>query len=139
MASSSIPSSNPVSGRSSMPSLRKLRRSSSREFRSEVRHETSKSFHVQRSTLNVQRSTKRVPLGRWALSIGHWVLFYGFRRVKGAWWPSRSSKPSSVGNGRGRFDSYPLRPRIFDGRWLMFEVSPTHHIIPQKSNLKLPE
>ncbi|MEY2485892.1 MAG: hypothetical protein QOH39_1540 [Verrucomicrobiota bacterium] len=31
------------------------------------------------------------------------------RRVKGAWWPSRSSKPSSVGNGRGRFDSYPLR------------------------------
>src|SRR5205814_7805672 len=31
-------------------------------------------------------------------------------RVKGAWWPSRSSKPlSSRLTGRGRFDSYPLR------------------------------
>ena len=38
-----------------------------------------------------------------------WTFFFS-RRVKGAWWPSRSSKPSSVGNGRGRFDSYPLRP-----------------------------
>ena len=34
-----------------------------------------------------------------------------FRRVKGAWWSSRSSKPLSVPHtrGRGRFDSYPLR------------------------------
>ena len=32
------------------------------------------------------------------------------RRVKGAWGPSRSSKPlSSRSAGRGRFDSYPLR------------------------------
>src|SRR5436190_23352108 len=30
-------------------------------------------------------------------------------RVKGAWWPSRSSKPSSLSNWRDRFDSYPLR------------------------------
>jgi four helix bundle protein len=30
-------------------------------------------------------------------------------RVKGAWWPSRSSKPSSSCKWRGRFDSYPLR------------------------------
>jgi hypothetical protein len=33
------------------------------------------------------------------------------RRVKGAWWPSRSSKSLSVPNDRGRFDSYPLRPK----------------------------
>jgi hypothetical protein len=39
------------------------------------------------------------------------------RRVKGAWWPSRSSKPSSSRSaGRGRFDSYPLRLFIFDFR-----------------------
>ena len=32
------------------------------------------------------------------------------RRVMGAWWPSRSSKPLSVRfTGRGKFDSYPLR------------------------------
>src|SRR4029450_4527661 len=33
------------------------------------------------------------------------------RRVKGAWWSSRSSKPLSVPHtrDRGRFDSYPLR------------------------------
>src|SRR5262249_24358910 len=41
------------------------------------------------------------------------------RRVKGAWWPSRSSKPlSSRLAGRGRFDSYPLRqlfPVILSG------------------------
>jgi hypothetical protein len=38
------------------------------------------------------------------------------RRVKGAWWPSRSSKPSSPCKWRGRFDSYPLRLLIFDFR-----------------------
>jgi hypothetical protein len=32
------------------------------------------------------------------------------RRVKGAWWPPRSSKPLSArSTGRGMFDSYPLR------------------------------
>jgi hypothetical protein len=32
------------------------------------------------------------------------------RRVMGAWWPSRSSKPLSARfAGRGKFDSYPLR------------------------------
>ena len=38
-------------------------------------------------------------------------------RVKGAWWPSRSSKPSSPRKWRGRFDSYPLRFFIFDFRF----------------------
>ena len=35
-----------------------------------------------------------------------------FRRVNGAWWPSRSSKPLSVRKSRGRFDSCPLRELI---------------------------
>ena len=40
------------------------------------------------------------------------------RRVKGAWWPSRSSKPSLPRKWRGRFDSYPLRQIIFHCRLL---------------------
>src|SRR5205823_3889525 len=56
-------------------------------------------FNVQRSTLNAQRSIQTV--GRWT--------FFSSGRVKGAWWPSRSSKPSSPRKWRGRFDSYPLR------------------------------
>src|ERR1043166_9524029 len=36
--------------------------------------------------------------------------FSSTRRVMGAWWPSRSSKPPSVRfTGRDKFDSYPLR------------------------------
>src|SRR6266511_5083172 len=44
-------------------------------------------------------------------------------RVKGAWWPSRSSKPSSPRKWRGRFDSYPLRQLMFDGRCLKYDLS----------------
>src|SRR5205823_4692437 len=60
------------------------------------------------------------------------------RRVKGAWWPSRSSKPLSVRQppDRGRFDSYPLRLTMFDVRSLMFEVRADSTSNP-KSNLKL--
>ena len=49
------------------------------------------------------------------------------RRVMGAWWPSRSSKPLSArSTGRGMFDSYPLRQfnlgfTIYD---LRFEDAP---------------
>src|SRR5262249_3845217 len=43
--------------------------------------------------------------------------FGGNRRVKGAWWSPRSSKPSSPRlAGRARFDSYPLRRIIFECR-----------------------
>jgi hypothetical protein len=84
----------------------------------------------QRSTLNAQRSIQTV--GCWMLDARHggarprrrrvgrsprrspstaeagWT-FPSSRRVKGAWWPSRSSKPLSVRKSRGRFDSCPLR------------------------------
>jgi hypothetical protein len=44
------------------------------------------------------------------MSVERWA-FSSLWRVKGAWWPSRSSKPLSVPHSRdrGRFDSYPLR------------------------------
>jgi hypothetical protein len=48
---------------------------------------------------------------------------FAFRRVKGAWWPSRSSKPSSVRKDRGRFDSYPLRLCILDFRLPIFDLN----------------
>jgi hypothetical protein len=52
-------------------------------------------FNVQRSMFNVQCST---------------FCPCPSRRVMGAWWPSRSSKPLSArSTGRGMFDSYPLR------------------------------
>jgi hypothetical protein len=133
MESYSIPSSNRVIGRFSTPWLSRSRALNRRTTRSSVfgvRPRTSGanessvvgwtryrepatriSINAQRSTLNAQRST--APVGRWTLNaspartVGRWALSSG--RVKGAWWPSRSSKPSSTGNGRDRFDSYPLR------------------------------
>ena len=77
-------------------------------------------FNAQHSTLNVQRSIYRLRVERWALDVERWTLKC-FRRVKGAWWPPRSSKPPSVGNGRDRFDSYPLRQLIFDFRFSIFD------------------
>src|SRR6266542_3130094 len=62
------------------------------------------------------RDCKRKPptskeTGRLALDVGCWMFGLRLsRRVTGAWWPSRSSKPLSVRfTGRGGFDSYPLR------------------------------
>ena len=113
MANSSIPNSIPATGRISTPSSRRSKRGSSgvpqrAAFR--LRRIASpwepQSFNVQRPTLNAQRSIQIV--GRWKLDVGRWT-FSCHRRVKGAWWPSRSSKPSSPRKWRGRFDSYPLR------------------------------
>ena len=61
-------------------------------------------------------------VGRWTLSVRRWA-FSASWRVKGAWWPSRSSKPLLVRQppGRGRFDSYPLRHPIFDFRLPIFD------------------
>ena len=47
------------------------------------------------------------------------------RRVMGAWWPSRSSKPLSArSTGRGMFDSYPLRH--FDLRFAICDLRFEH-------------
>ena len=91
--------------------------------RGAVRPVQSSRFDVQRSrfssketsnaqlpTPNPQRSAS-CPLERWAVEVECWALTPCVdRRVMGAWWPPRSSKPSSVCfAGRGMFDSYPLR------------------------------
>ena len=106
MANCSILNSKPATGRISTTSSRRSRNSNSTTALDEALSLTAvtelwirKVFNAQRSTFNAQRSIQTV--GRWTFS------FYG--RVKGAWWPSRSSKPSSPRKWRGRFDSYPLR------------------------------
>ena len=115
MANCSTPSSIPATGRILTRSSRRSRKSSS-AFTSffGLLQITKASLcwalrfsNVQRSTLNAQRSTHSVKC--WMLDVER-STFSAFRRVKGAWWPSRSSKPpSSRLAGRGRFDSYPLR------------------------------
>ena len=82
MANCSIPNSTLATGRISMPSSARSKKLN-RLF-------LLLSFGVGCSTLSFGR-----------------LLFLW--RVKGAWWPSRSSKPSSVRMSRGRFDSCPLR------------------------------
>jgi four helix bundle protein len=71
----------------------------------------------ERSALGVQKRRQAAALQsalrarkirRWMLDAGSWKFSFS-RRVKGAWWPSRSSKPSSPRKWRGRFDSCPLR------------------------------
>ena len=129
MANCSIPNSTPATGRTSRTSSRRSRRlnSASSSFFEASRLAkaigpwTLRFLNAQRSTLNAQRSIHTIE--RWApcsrrlseldacsrfIGVGRWTFsFYG--RVKGAWWPSRSSKPSSPRKWRGRFDSYPLR------------------------------
>src|SRR6266542_1420020 len=58
------------------------------------------------------------------------------RRVKGAWWPSRSSKPSSPRKWRGRFDSYPLRLSIFDFGLAIFDFPQHAHPFNRKSKFE---
>jgi hypothetical protein len=100
----SIPNSTPATGRTSTPwSKRSRSRNSSGTL-----------------ALRFLKYPWPVLVGRWTLDVER-SAFSFFRRVKGAWWPSRSSKPSSAGNGRGRFDSYPLRQIIFDFRFLIFD------------------
>jgi hypothetical protein len=127
MANCFIPNSTPATGRTSTTSSRRSRRLNSTTPLGEAISLTAvtelsirKVFNAQRSTpmnreqaFNAQRSIQTV--GRWTLDacsrfigVGRLTFsFYG--RVKGAWWPSRSSKPSSPSKRRGRFDSYPLR------------------------------
>jgi hypothetical protein len=113
MANCSIPNSTPATGRTSTRSLRRSKRESSGVPQRAAFRLTRiawpwerRSFNAQRSRPNAQRSIQIV--GRWKLDVGSWT-FSCSGRVKGAWWPSRSSKPSSPRKWRGRFDSYPLR------------------------------
>ncbi len=81
-------------------------------------------FEFQHRTSNIEHRTSNercrsafnfgirpVDVGCWMLTVGCFPSgSYPPRRVMGAWWPSRSSKPLSArSTGRGTFDSYPLR------------------------------
>ena len=111
MANCFIPNSTPATGRTSTTSSRRSKRLNSsflEAFRlaKAIGPWTLGFLNAQRLTLNAQHSIHRIE--RSTLGVGRWT-FFSFRRVKGAWWPSRSSKPSSPCKRRGRFDSYPLR------------------------------
>jgi hypothetical protein len=109
MANCSIPSSTPANGRILTRSSRRSKNSNS-VSRLVSGHAALRFFNAQRSTLNAQPVIQLV--GCWTLDLERRAFSFA-RRVKGAWWPSRSSKPSSSRlAGRGRFDSYPLRHLI---------------------------
>ena len=137
MANCSIPNSSPASGRISTRSLRRSRRQNSQPIactsvnrgwwldvrkRRQVRLVES----VLWRTAALQSALRAPKIRRRTLDSLPRFSFYGverwefsaIRRVKGAWWPSRSSKPSSLRKWRGRFDSYPLRLFICDCRLL---------------------
>src|SRR5215472_8265357 len=117
MGNCSIPNSILESGRISTRSLTQLKKLNNPAAAFDAFRLTevtgcnlSRPFNAQRPTPNAQCSVQK--LGRWLFDVGGWKFSFS-GRVKGAWWPSRSSKPpSSRLAGRGRFDSYPLRHRI---------------------------
>ena len=120
MANCSIPNSTPATGRTSTTWSRRSKKQNSlarslldvcwqligvgrgssdvqKRRRAAALQGAPRARKIPRCTLGVQRSA-----------------FSFLWRVKGAWWPSRSSKPSSPRKWRGRFDSYPLRPNNCD-------------------------
>ena len=110
MANCSIPNSTPATGRTSTTSSRQSKKlnSDGRFCACVIRYSTSV-VEKRRQAVALQMALRARKIRRWTLDVQRWT-FSSFWRVKGAWWPSRSSKPSSSRlAGRGRFDSYPLR------------------------------
>jgi len=109
MANCSIPNSSPATGRISTRSLRRSGRQNSQSIAcASVNHGWWLGVRKRRQATALQRALRARKIRRWRLNVERWK-FSANRRVKGAWWPSRSSKPSSPRKWRGRFDSYPLR------------------------------
>ena len=132
MANSYIPNLTPAIGRTSTQSSRRLKRLSNRS-------RDSFPASVRRSALDTQRWTSSF-LSAICNQCQSASDQSAIRRVKGAWWPSRSSKPLSILHmqDRGRFDSYPLRQFIFDFRFLIFDWPQmlADRIKRQTSNIK---
>jgi hypothetical protein len=112
MANCSIPNSIPANGRISTRSSRQSKKPSN--YRITVaslvrRFAPDRTRNTEHPTSNIEfEKQQRASVRRSALDV-RCSTFSSLRRVKGAWWPSRSSKPSSSRKWRGRFDSYPLR------------------------------
>ena len=116
MANCSIPNSSPASGRISTRSSRRSRRQNSG---TRVCPSVSRGWWLdirkRRQAAVLQSALRASQIPRWTLDVQR-SEFSAIRRAKGAWWPPRSSKPSSPRKWRGRFDSYPLRLFICDCR-----------------------
>jgi hypothetical protein len=162
MANCSIPNFKPANGRISTISSRQLRKRNSQETASVfVISRWDSSVQRRRQGIALQSALRarriqsaigdRQPRRKIAETEAKAATASGERaratsefrsaiwRVKGAWWPSRSSKPSSSRKWRGRFDSYPLRA------FLQFPVavslcetyaSPTRRRLQQPSSRK---
>ena len=117
MTNCSIPNSSPATGRISMRSLRRSRKQNSQSIAcASVNRGWWLGVRKRRQATALQSALRARKIRRWRLNVERWE-FSANRRVKGAWWPSRSSKPSSPRKWRGRFDSYPLRLFICDCRF----------------------
>ncbi len=126
MANCSIPNSTPANGRISTRSSRRSKKASN--YRIAVaslvrRFAPDRTPNIEHPTSNIEfEKQQRASVRRSALDV-RCSTFSFFWRVKGAWWPSRSSKPSLSRKWQGRFDSYPLRLTIFDRRLLRHRSS----------------
>ena len=133
MANCSIPNSSPASGRISTRSLRRSRKQNSQPRASVIRRSafSLRERRQVRHLESVRWPTAAFQSGTAARKIQSAICNRqsAIRRVKGAWWPSRSSKPSSLRKWRGRFDSYPLRLFIFDFRLPIADCPGTERMI----------
>lgn len=123
MANSSIPSSSPASGRISTRLPRRLKKRNNQRTASALiisRWESCVQSAIRSRADGIGQTEGKAAMGGDERA-GQRASFNrqsATWRVKGAWWPSRSSKPlSSRLAGRGRFDSYPLRRIILDCRF----------------------
>ena len=123
MANCSIPSSIRANGRISTRSSTRLRKRNSHRTASDLtifRWDSSVGSQIRRRTDGIGETEGKPAIGGGERAGKHWSFNResAIWRVKGAWWPSRSSKPlSSRLTGRGRFDSYPLRQTTLDFRF----------------------
>ena len=120
MANCSIPNSIPATGRISTPSSRRSKKQNDRAevsvIQRSVLNACARSIGIccplrvqkrrQAAALQSAFRARRVPRSTFDVRRSAFSFLW---RVKGAWWPSRSSKPSSLRKWQGRFDSYPLR------------------------------
>ena len=117
MANCSIPNWSPASGRISTRSLRRSRRQNSQPIAcTSVNRGWRLDVRKRGQAAALQSALPAPKIRRRTLDVERWE-FSALRRVKGVWWPSRSSKPSSPRKWRDRFDSYPLRLFICNCRF----------------------
>jgi hypothetical protein len=134
MANCSIPNSSPANGRTLTRSSRLSKKLNKRaSFQCPLVTRCASHFEKRRHAAALQSALRARKLRRWMFDVGC-STFSSFWRVKGAWWPSRSSKPSSSCKWRGRFDSYPLRHIIFEPRLPIFDCQGASRIILSTAN-----